>query len=61
MNAQGLGISRSIVGISSKVRGRLENKLLTSNLTKCVCLCANKYLKYGIYVRHNICYEVETL
>jgi hypothetical protein len=25
-----------------------ENKLLTSNLTKCVCLCENKYLKCKI-------------
>jgi anaerobic C4-dicarboxylate transporter len=25
-----------------------ENKILTSNLTKCVCLCAIKYLKCEI-------------
>jgi hypothetical protein len=26
----------------------LVNKILTSHLTKCVCLCATKYLKCGI-------------
>jgi hypothetical protein len=26
----------------------MKNKIMTSNLSKCVCLCATKYLKYGI-------------